>query len=127
MAPSFEAFQWHSYEVSALPPDAVELARSPVCLQAWRIGELVYGVQFHAEVTATDSRGWIVNYGDHPDAQAAGVERESFLAQTDEMIGAWNQLGRDLCGRFLDVVQLHMASPSRRPFDTTPLGGRVGA
>ena len=111
LAPSFEAFQWHSYEVP-LPPGAVELARSPVCLQAWRIGELVYGIQFHAEVTETDSRGWIVNYGDHPDAQAAGVVKDEFLAATDARIAGWNQLGRELCGRFLDVVQLRRGSLS---------------
>ncbi len=33
LAPSFEAFQWHSYEFP-LPPGAVPLARSEVCLQA---------------------------------------------------------------------------------------------
>jgi len=33
----FTAFQWHSYE-TALPPGAVPLARSPVCLQGYRIG-----------------------------------------------------------------------------------------
>src|ERR1700712_733807 len=39
LAPSFEAFQWHSYEFP-LPPGAVALARSDVSLQAARIGKL---------------------------------------------------------------------------------------
>ena len=46
-------FQWHSYE--AVPPEgAAILARSPVCPQAYRIGERAWGIQFHAEVTAAD-------------------------------------------------------------------------
>src|SRR5690242_11920663 len=36
LAPAFTAFQWHGYE-APLPPGAVALARSPVCLQAYRI------------------------------------------------------------------------------------------
>src|SRR6476646_5401210 len=37
LAPSFEAFQWHSYEFP-LPPGAVPVAKSEVCLQACRLG-----------------------------------------------------------------------------------------
>ena len=36
----FDAFQWHSYEFP-LPPNAVPLARSPVCLQAFRVNDCV--------------------------------------------------------------------------------------
>src|SRR5919197_5772330 len=54
LAPRFTAFQWHSYE-APLPPDAVALAHSPVCLQAYRVGETAWGIQFHAEVTAADA------------------------------------------------------------------------
>src|SRR5262245_61194306 len=39
LAPRFTAFQWHSYE--SIPGDnAAILALSPVCTQAYRIGEL---------------------------------------------------------------------------------------
>lgn len=108
MAPGFNAFQWHSYEVP-LPPGAVPLAISPVCLQAWRLGMLAYGIQFHAEVSQTDAHGWIRDYGTDADAVAAGVDLDRFSAQTRERIGGWNRLGRGLCGRFLDLVA------SRRP------------
>jgi len=108
LAPGFSAFQWHSYEVP-LPPGGVPLATSSVCLQAWRLGALVYGIQFHAEVSETDAHGWIRNYGAEPAAIAAGVDLDRFSAQTRERIGGWNRLGRELCGRFLDLVA------SRRP------------
>src|SRR5215218_5141749 len=46
LAPSFEAFQWHSYEFP-LPPGAVPLASSEVCLQGARLGERAWALQFH--------------------------------------------------------------------------------
>ncbi len=103
LAPSFTAFEWHSYEVE-LPPGAVALAHSPVCLQAYRVGELAWGIQFHAEVSEADARSWIDEYDVDPDAVAMGVLPDELHAQTDPHIDAWNDLGRALCGRFLDVV-----------------------
>src|SRR6266496_4741819 len=46
----FEAFQWHYYTYG-IPGGAQELARSERCTQAFRLGERVWGVQFHPEVT----------------------------------------------------------------------------
>jgi GMP synthase (glutamine-hydrolysing) len=103
LAPGFTAFQWHSYE--AVPPaGAAVLARSPVCAQAYRIGERAYGIQFHAEVSATDARKWIDK--DRQDDDAAGIELDpdALRAETAERMGAWNRLGRELCGRFLETL-----------------------
>ena len=103
LAPRFEAFQWHSYE--ALPPEgAVQLARSPVCGQAYRIGESAWGIQFHAEVTAADAGKWIDDYRSDEDAVRIGVEPEALGGETDRKITDWNRLGRELCGRFLDTI-----------------------
>jgi GMP synthase (glutamine-hydrolysing) len=103
LAPKFSAFQWHSYE--ALPPKgAAILARSPVCAQAYRVGELAWGIQFHAEVTAADTVKWIDDYRSDEDAVRIGVDPEELRAQTEQRIGDWNRLGRDLCSRFLDAV-----------------------
>lgn len=100
LAPRFEAFQWHSYE-APLPPGAVALAESPVCLQAYRIGERAWGIQFHAEVSSADAEDWIRDYQVDPDAVAMGLDPEAFLAETRARIDEWNELGRELCGRFL--------------------------
>src|SRR5918996_1334693 len=54
----FEAFQWHSYEFP-LPPGATALARSPVCLQAYRLDGAAWGIQFHAEVTRSSLEAWL--------------------------------------------------------------------
>jgi GMP synthase-like glutamine amidotransferase len=101
LAPSFTAFQWHSYE--AVPPDgAAILARSPVCPQAYRIGDRVWGIQFHAEVTAADVSHWIDDYQEDEDAVRTGVDPEKLRNETEPRIEEWNRLGRELCGRFLD-------------------------
>jgi GMP synthase (glutamine-hydrolysing) len=103
LAPSFTGFQWHSYE--ALPPEgAAILAISPVCGQAYRVGEVAWGIQFHAEVSAADVAAWIDDYQVDEDAVRIGVDPDALGAETEEKIGDWNRLGRELCGRFLDAI-----------------------
>jgi len=103
LAPGFEAFEWHSYECT-LPPGAVELARSEGSLQAYRSGERAWAVQFHAEVTREDAESWMDDFRSDPDAVRIGLDPEALRQETRARIGAWNELGRELCGRFLDAA-----------------------
>ena len=103
LAPGFPALEWHSYEFS-LPPAATPLARSQGCLQAFRLGA-AWGIQFHAETTGADLRHWIDDYRSDPDAVAAGLDPDSFRGRSDELLPTWNELGRDLCGRFLEAAR----------------------
>jgi GMP synthase (glutamine-hydrolysing) len=101
LAPAFTAFQWHSYE--AIPPaEATILASSPVCPQAYRIGERAWGIQFHAEVSERDGLHWIDDYRADEDAVRTAIDPDALRAETAERIGEWNRVGRELCGRFLD-------------------------
>jgi GMP synthase-like glutamine amidotransferase len=50
-------FSWHE-DTFTVPPGAVELARSPVCPHAFRVGASV-GLQFHPEVTPAIVEGWV--------------------------------------------------------------------
>lgn len=105
LAPCFEAFEWHSYTVT-LPPEAIVLARSSVCVQAYRLGLApAWGIQFHAEVTAADAARWIDEYDSDEDAVRIGVDPDALRAATAERIGAQNALGRELCGRFLAAAR----------------------
>jgi GMP synthase (glutamine-hydrolysing) len=106
LAPSFEAFQWHSYECP-LPPGAVALARSEVCLQGFRAGPRAWGLQFHPEVSAADARRWVADYRSDEDAVAIGVDPAVLGPETDAKIGAFNALGRDICRRWLDASGGH--------------------
>jgi GMP synthase-like glutamine amidotransferase len=103
LAPSFTAFQWHSYE--AVPPEgATILARSEVCTQAYRIGDRAWGIQSHPEVSASDAGKWIDDYRADEDAVRIGVDPDALRAETEQRIGDWNRIGRELCGRFLEAV-----------------------
>ena len=62
---ALRVFHWHG-DTYDMPAGAVLLCTSnPVAHQAFRIGEVVYGLQFHMEVTADMVREWIaVNAGE---------------------------------------------------------------
>ena len=92
----FDAFQWHHY-THDLPEGAVELARSPVCTQAFRLGR-AWGVQFHPEVRGDQVESWLA---EDPDDVA---DPAALRAATRERIEDWNELGRRLCSAFLQAV-----------------------
>jgi GMP synthase (glutamine-hydrolysing) len=103
LPPRFDAFQWHSYE-APLPPGATALARSAVCLQAYRLDGPAWGIQFHAEVSASDVELWIDDYRNDQDAVRIGLDPEALRRRTRASIGAWNEFGRALGERFVDAV-----------------------
>jgi GMP synthase (glutamine-hydrolysing) len=109
LAPRFEAFEWHSYEFD-LPPGGVPLATSPVCLQAYRIGAVAWGIQFHAEVTASEAARWIDDYRSDEDAIRLQIDPRALRSETEAKIDAWNDLGRALCERFLAVAAVRSAA-----------------
>jgi GMP synthase-like glutamine amidotransferase len=100
----FKALEWHSYECS-LPPGAMELARSERCLQAFRVGEAAWGIQFHAEVTGEDFETWLDDYRSDRDALEIGLDPEALRTSSRRAMPAWNDFGRQLCGRFLGVAR----------------------
>ncbi len=57
----FNTFHWHG-DTFELPAAAEALARSIRYVQAFRIGRLAYGVQFHPEVVPSQLEAWIRAY-----------------------------------------------------------------
>lgn len=97
----FESFQWHSYEISA-PAQAVPLARSAACLQAFRVSTAPWwGIQFHAEASLETIAAWIDDYRSDADAAEAEIDWQALRAQTRREIARWNELGAGICARFL--------------------------
>jgi GMP synthase (glutamine-hydrolysing) len=86
----FDAFQWHQYAFD-LPPEAVALGRNAVALQAYRLGDSAWGIQFHAEVTRSIVEGWLASDGAGRTIDLAPIDR-------------WAELGRGLADRFLEVA-----------------------
>jgi GMP synthase (glutamine-hydrolysing) len=91
-----EALQWHSYTFG-IPEHGVELARSPVCSAAFRVGS-AWGIQFHAEATLSMVRTWIEEEPHELD------DPTGFLAESEERIAGWNEQGRALAAAFLGQV-----------------------
>jgi len=57
---SFETLQWHSAEVTVMPPGAECLATSLDCaIQAMRWGDRAFSAQFHVEVEADTLDKWL--------------------------------------------------------------------
>jgi GMP synthase (glutamine-hydrolysing) len=100
LPPSFDAFNWHYYTYD-LPDGAGELGRSTRCNQAYRLGDAAWGIQFHAEVTLETVRSWL----DDKDEFPLDLDRDALWAETQDLIGAWNTLGRRLCGAFVEVAE----------------------
>ena len=94
----FPALQWHYYAFE-VPEGGVELARSPVCSQAFRLGDLAWGVQFHPEVTLAMVEQWL------EEPEEVDFDREALRRETHERIEEWNALGRELCAGFLGAVE----------------------
>ena len=101
---TFTGFKWHSYRFDT-PPGATELATSASGLQAYRLdGAPVWGIQFHAEATAATLDTWVRTHTRQADARAAHVDPEQLAAQNEREIGRWNEIGRTLCGRFIEAA-----------------------
>lgn len=89
-------FQWHRYTYD-LPPGGIELARSPVGSQAFRLVERpAWGIQFHAELTLEMVAAWV-----EEDPDDLLTSPEELLRESHERIAASNALGRSLCAAFL--------------------------
>jgi GMP synthase (glutamine-hydrolysing) len=102
----FEGFVWHSYEWE-LPPGAVALASSEVCLQAFRLGDAPgWGIQFHAEVTRDNILKWLEGYARDADAVRIGVDPEALIQESERRIEDWNEAGRGIAARFLAAAAI---------------------
>ena len=106
LAPAVELFEWHHY-VAPLPPGAVELARTPQCVQAFRIdGKPAWGLQFHAEVTRESLWGWLDGW-DNSEATHTTLDPDQIRAASEQRIENQNEIGRGIAERFLAEAARH--------------------
>jgi GMP synthase (glutamine-hydrolysing) len=91
-------FQWHHYTFE-IPDGGTELARSDVCIQAFRLAQPAWGIQFHAEVTLTMVTAWA-----EEDPDDLPVPADEVVATSKVEIVRSNEQGRALCTAFLDAA-----------------------
>ncbi len=111
----FDSFQWHSYAFE-LPAGGVLLARNERCQQAYRAGETAWGLQFHAEVTRATVDDWIESSKPEDDG---AIDFARLRTESDRHIRRWNQLGKEICGRFLAVAAA-LTAPGATTRATSP-------
>ena len=100
LAPRVELFEWHHY-AAPLPPGGVELARTPLCVQAFRIeGKPAWGLQFHAEVTQDNLSSWLDGW-EEAEAAETDLDPDAIRAASERRIEEQNEVGRRIAERFL--------------------------
>jgi GMP synthase (glutamine-hydrolysing) len=95
--------QGHHDAITELPPGAVLLATStPYPHQAFRLGQVAWGVQYHPEVTADDFAGWMREDADV--VAAAGLDPVEAAATVRDAEPLLDELAAAHAAAFLGVV-----------------------
>jgi GMP synthase-like glutamine amidotransferase len=112
-----DVLQWHYDAITVLPPGAVHLASSPVCEnQAFRLGRLAWGIQFHIETTPEIVRSWAAK-----DADALGeYDLDLTLSRAEAAHVDIEEVWRPFLHTFADIVRdpASVAPPRTIPTST---------
>jgi GMP synthase (glutamine-hydrolysing) len=111
-----DVIEWHVDAVTRLPHGAVHLAGSPLCEnQAFRVGRLAWGIQFHVETTPALLRTWA-----HDDIAAGlmkGYDVDRILARAAtadaDVIEVWRPVMERFAAIVLDPLSVKVARPIR--------------
>lgn len=99
----------HVDSITALPPQAVHLATSDACgVQAFRVGEVAWGLQFHPEAAPERIGTW-----DADELAGLGYDRDELLAAALERAPENERQARALASAFAAVVRAHAAAGVR--------------
>ena len=95
--------QWHFDTVTRLPDAATQLASSDrYDVQAFRVGEVAWGLQFHIEATPAMVEDWA--RGDADALSAEGRTPAEVAAEVQSNVLALKAAGRSVIERFAKVV-----------------------
>ncbi|MET0279394.1 MAG: type 1 glutamine amidotransferase [Pseudorhodoplanes sp.] len=107
LAEPVTAMQWHGAEVKTLPVQGVTLAGNAACpVQAFRLADNAYGLQFHIEVTATSIARWQRLPAYHQviaENRAEALEQE-YSGASEMYLKAFRDTAATLFSRFRQLV-----------------------
>ncbi len=93
--------QNHRDQITVIPPGAVLLAESEACpVQAFRVGERAWGVQFHPEAGADRLDGW-----DEAALADAGLDLRELRAEAEKVEPEAERNARRLAANFAELVR----------------------
>jgi GMP synthase-like glutamine amidotransferase len=96
-----DVIQWHYDAITALPRGSMQLASSPMCAnQAFRLGRLAWGVQFHIETTPDIVRGWADADAEQLEDYDLDLIMRQVEAIDDDIVEVWQPFTK----RFAEVV-----------------------
>jgi GMP synthase-like glutamine amidotransferase len=102
---TIEVFQWHG-EYFDTPPGAVNLASSDLyACQAFSIGQNVYGLLFHLEVTGQMVKEWMGTFKEELDGVKRYIRPEAILERLPQRIDELNRHARRLFARFCESLR----------------------
>ncbi len=94
--------QWH-YDVVTLPPGSLELARSAVGPQAWRMGRS-FSTQFHPEANETMIRRWANSEGGSAELLKYGIKPDQLIEESRRNVADSQPAAEHLVDWFLGRV-----------------------
>ena len=99
-----DVLEWHHDEIDRLPAGATLLASNPVYPnQAYRVGEHVYGLQFHIEPDEPLIRQWAET--DPAGVAASGLDVDTICARAAAVQPDLAEVWEPFAGRFADLVR----------------------
>lgn len=103
----FKAVQWHGAAVTGVPADGAVLAESPLCaMQAIRIGDRAWGIQFHVEATdrTMDEWGEIPAYAEALEKALGPGALPGLRAEVERNLADFEQNARAVYNAFRDSM-----------------------
>jgi GMP synthase (glutamine-hydrolysing) len=106
-----DVLQWHVDEITRLPSGAELLASSPNCeVQAFRVGRLGWGLQFHIETSPDTVELWAIE----DEALLADYDVPAILGRAREAHGHIAEVWRPIAARFVEIAADPGSVPQRR-------------
>jgi GMP synthase-like glutamine amidotransferase len=99
-----DVYQWHADDITELPPGAEVLAGSPGRPhQAFRLGERMWGLQFHPECDLDMLRAWADE--DPQNLVRLGLDRDVLLDRCGAVLADVEEVWRPFTERFAALVR----------------------
>ena len=106
-----DVVQWHHDEIDRLPPGATLLASNPAYPnQAFRIGQHVYGLQFHIETDDALVRAWAEH--DPVGVASTGLDVDTICARAAAVQPDLAEVWAPFAARFADLVRARSGIPA---------------
>jgi GMP synthase-like glutamine amidotransferase len=118
-----DVLQWHADEITRLPPGSQLLASSPGCeVQAFRVGRLAWGIQFHIETTPELVAGW----AEHDRQLLADYDLDTIVTRAAAAHEDIAEVWRPIAARFVQIAADPRAAAGPRSLPMVGGGGRPG-